>query len=99
MAKSNKQRQKEYRGRRREQGLCLYPGCPRRPRKYAYCPDHRKELRDQAEERTLLVGLYENHQAEISRLLSELEETRRERDRFRDAWYEATGQPPWEEIS
>ncbi len=60
MAKSAKQRQAEYRAKRKAQGLCAYPGCDRKPRKYALCPDHRKDAREQARDRTFMAGMYED---------------------------------------
>ena len=52
MAKSAKQRQLEYRERRKAAGLCAWPGCDRKPRKYALCPDHRADARLEAQVRT-----------------------------------------------
>ena len=60
MAKSAKQRQAEYRAKRKTQGLCAYPGCDRKPRKYALCPDHRKDAREQAKDRTFMAAAYED---------------------------------------
>ena len=59
-AKTPKQRQAEYRARRKQQGLCAYPGCERKPRKYAYCPDHREDAKEQARDRTITAGMYES---------------------------------------
>ena len=59
MAKSVKQRQAEYRAKRRAQGLCAYPGCDRKPRKYALCPDHREDARERARDRTLMASMYD----------------------------------------
>ena len=53
MAKSAKQRQQEYRARRKEAGLCAYPGCERKPRKYSRCPDHRRDAKEQAADRAI----------------------------------------------
>ena len=60
MAKSAKQRQAEYRARRKSLRLCAYPGCDRKPRKYTLCPGHREDARDQARDRTLMAGMYED---------------------------------------
>ena len=53
MAKSAKQRQQEYRARRKECGLCAYPGCPRKPRKYSRCHEHRREAKESAADRAI----------------------------------------------
>ena len=53
MAKSNKQCQAKHRAKRKEQGLCAWPGCARKPRKYATCPDHRAEMREAGRGRRL----------------------------------------------
>ena len=60
MAKSAKQRQAEYRARRKAKGLCAYPGCDRKPHKYALCPDHREDAKEQARDPTLMASFYEN---------------------------------------
>ena len=58
MAKSAKKRQAEYRAKRKAQGLCAYPGCDRKPRKHALCPDHRWEAKERARDRTDMASLY-----------------------------------------
>ena len=60
MAKSAKQLQAEYRARRKAQGLCAYPGCDRKPRRYSLCPDHREDAREKARDRTFMAAMYEN---------------------------------------
>ena len=60
MAKLAKQRQAECRAKRKAQGLCAYPGCNRKPRKYALCPGHREDAREQAKDRTFMAAAYEN---------------------------------------
>ena len=60
MAKSAKQRQAEYRARRKARGLCAYPGCDRKPHKYALCTGHREDAKGQARDRTLMASFYEN---------------------------------------
>ena len=60
MAKSAKKRQAEYRAKRKAQGLCAYPGCDRKPRKYALCPGHREDARERARDRTFVAGTYED---------------------------------------
>ena len=67
MAKSAKQRQAEYRAKRKDQGLCAYPGCDRKPRKYSLCPDHRKDAREQARDRTFMAAMYEDAIADRDR--------------------------------
>lgn len=53
MAKSAKQRQAEYRARRRANGQCLEAGCPNRVRKYSRCAEHRTIVKeDRAETRS-----------------------------------------------
>ncbi len=59
MAKSAKQRQAEYRAKRKALGLCAYPGCDRKPRKYALCPGHREDAREQARDRTVMASMYD----------------------------------------
>ena len=60
MAKSAKKRQAEYRANRKAQRLCAYPGCDRKPRKYALCPGHREDARERARDRTFMEGMYED---------------------------------------
>ena len=59
MAKSAKKRQAEYRAKRKAQGLCAYPGCDRKPRKYALCPGHREDAREQGRDRTVMASMYD----------------------------------------
>ena len=73
MAKSAKQRQAEYRAKRKAQGLCAYPGCPRKPRKYALCPDHREEAREAAYDRMEAASREPELEAEIYKLRRELD--------------------------
>ena len=78
MAKSAKQRQAEYRARRKEQGLCAWPGCDRKPRKYALCPDHREASREIAQNRTDFASMYPEMKDERDTLRSCMEAMNRE---------------------
>ena len=80
MMKSNKQRQAEYRARRKKAGLCAWPGCERKPHKYTYCPEHRQGERERARERTVMAEAYETMQEDRDRLAAELAEARAGRD-------------------
>ena len=73
MVKSAKERQAEYRAKRKARGLCAYPGCPRKPRKYALCPDHREEAREAACERMEAAAREPELEAEIYKLRRELD--------------------------
>ena len=75
-AKSNKQRQAEYRARRKEQRLCAWPGCDRKPTKYALCPEHRKASKEAAAERRADAAEKPELEGEIDRLKLELQYTR-----------------------
>ena len=67
MANSAKQRQAEYRAKRKAQGLCAYPGYDRKPRKYSLCPDHREDAKEKARDRTFMAAMYEDMVADRDR--------------------------------
>ena len=47
MAKTNAERQREYRERRKKAGRCIYPGCPNQvPEVNALCDEHREQARE-----------------------------------------------------
>ena len=76
MAKTAKQRQAEYRARRKEQGLCAFPGCNRKPRKYSLCPYHREDAKELARDRTLTASMYDalrERNEQLERTVKELE--------------------------
>ena len=83
-AKTPKQRQAEYRARRKEQGLCAYPGCERKPRKYASCPTHREDARVEAQDRTFMAGMYESLLERYQALEREVNQLRRTVDEQTD---------------
>ena len=82
MAKSAKQRQAEYRERRRVQKLCIEPGCPNKVRKYARCKDHREIAREGQRDRTIMASSYEVLLARVKDLERENLELKREVNRL-----------------
>ena len=77
MAKTAQQRQADYRARRREQGLCLHPGCPVKVRKYARCAEHRREQRELAAENRGTAADLDDALFELKRLRQEKEDLER----------------------